>query len=44
VFFIQILQVAPSLHMVQVRKAKGDTLEFQKVKKKHACKDHNRGN
>lgn len=27
----QIFQVAPSLHMVQVRKAKGDTLEFHKV-------------
>nr|CAB3459268.1 unnamed protein product [Digitaria exilis] len=26
----QILQVAPSLHMVEVRKAKGDTLEFHK--------------
>ena len=38
VFFIQILQVAPSLHMVEVRKAKGDTLEFQKVYL--ACKDH----
>lgn len=27
----QVFQVAPSLHMVEVRKAKGDTLEFQKV-------------
>nr|CBX25422.1 hypothetical_protein [Oryza glaberrima] len=27
----EILQVAPSLHMVEVRKAKGDTLEFHKV-------------
>lgn len=27
----QIFQVAPSLHMVEVRKAKGDTLEFHKV-------------
>jgi len=36
VFFIQILQVAPSLHMVEVRKAKGDTLEFQKVTTMHA--------
>jgi hypothetical protein len=35
-FFIQILQVAPSLHMVEVRKAKGDTLEFQKVTTMHA--------
>ncbi|KAF8648584.1 hypothetical protein HU200_064627 [Digitaria exilis] len=26
----QILQVAPSLHMVEIRKAKGDTLEFHK--------------
>ncbi|CAL9105966.1 CBL-interacting protein kinase 32-like isoform X2 [Musa acuminata AAA Group] len=26
----EIFQVAPSLHMVEVRKAKGDTLEFQK--------------
>ncbi|KAJ1264544.1 hypothetical protein BS78_08G009100 [Paspalum vaginatum] len=26
----EILQVAPSLHMVQVQKAKGDTLEFHK--------------
>uniref|UniRef100_K3ZIC0 non-specific serine/threonine protein kinase n=1 Tax=Setaria italica TaxID=4555 RepID=K3ZIC0_SETIT len=26
----EILQVAPSLHMVEVRKAKGDTLEFHK--------------
>uniref|UniRef100_A0A0D9XWL5 non-specific serine/threonine protein kinase n=1 Tax=Leersia perrieri TaxID=77586 RepID=A0A0D9XWL5_9ORYZ len=29
----QILQVAPSLHMVEVRKAKGDTLEFHKFYK-----------
>ncbi|EES16537.2 hypothetical protein SORBI_3008G016200 [Sorghum bicolor] len=29
----EILQVAPSLHMVEVRKAKGDTLEFQKFYK-----------
>lgn len=28
----QIFQVAPSLHMVEVRKAKGDTLEFHKVR------------
>lgn len=27
----QVFQVAPSLHMVEVRKAKGDTLEFHKV-------------
>ncbi|KAG6792598.1 hypothetical protein POTOM_001750 [Populus tomentosa] len=27
----EIFQVAPSLHMVEVRKAKGDTLEFHKV-------------
>lgn len=26
----EIFQVAPSLHMVEVRKSKGDTLEFQK--------------
>lgn len=26
----EIFQMAPSVHMVQVRKAKGDTLEFQK--------------
>ncbi|PKU63013.1 CBL-interacting protein kinase 32 isoform X1 [Dendrobium catenatum] len=30
----EIFQVAPSLHMVEVRKAKGDTLEFQKFYKK----------
>ena len=29
--FYQIFQMAPSLHMVEVRKAKGDTLEFHKV-------------
>ncbi|WVZ88133.1 hypothetical protein U9M48_034683 [Paspalum notatum var. saurae] len=29
----EILQVAPSLHMVQVQKAKGDTLEFHKFYK-----------
>lgn len=28
---LQIFQVAPSLHMVELRKAGGDTLEFQKV-------------
>ena len=28
----EIFQVAPSLHMVQVSKSKGDTLEFHKVK------------
>jgi hypothetical protein len=33
---VQILQVAPSLHMVEVRKAKGDTLEFHKVTTIHA--------
>ncbi|KAJ7960456.1 Non-specific serine/threonine protein kinase [Quillaja saponaria] len=27
----EVFQVAPSLHMVEVRKAKGDTLEFHKV-------------
>lgn len=27
----KVFQVAPSLHMVEVRKAKGDTLEFHKV-------------
>lgn len=32
-FIFQIFQVAPSLHMVEVRKAKGDTLEFHKVLK-----------
>ncbi|XP_072995547.1 CBL-interacting protein kinase 32 [Typha latifolia] len=30
----EIFQVAPSLHMVEVRKAKGDTLEFHKFYKK----------
>ncbi|KAF9597296.1 hypothetical protein IFM89_016437 [Coptis chinensis] len=30
----QVFQVAPSLHMVEVRKAKGDTLEFHKFYKK----------
>ncbi|XP_068661486.1 CBL-interacting protein kinase 32-like [Aristolochia californica] len=29
----QVFQVAPSLHMVEVRKAKGDTLEFHKFYK-----------
>lgn len=29
----EILQVAPSVHMVEVRKAKGDTLEFHKFYK-----------
>ncbi|XP_060216138.1 CBL-interacting serine/threonine-protein kinase 3-like isoform X3 [Lycium barbarum] len=28
----EVFQVAPSLHMVEVRKAKGDTLEFHKAK------------
>lgn len=28
---LQIFEVAPSLHMVEVRKAGGDTLEFHKV-------------
>lgn len=28
----QVFQVAPSIHMVEVRKAKGDTLEFHKVR------------
>nr|QSH71661.1 CBL-interacting protein kinase [Hedychium coronarium] len=27
----EVFQVAPSLHMVEVRKAKGDTLEFHKI-------------
>uniref|UniRef100_M1C2R0 CBL-interacting serine/threonine-protein kinase n=1 Tax=Solanum tuberosum TaxID=4113 RepID=M1C2R0_SOLTU len=27
----EVFQVAPSLHMVEVRKSKGDTLEFHKV-------------
>ncbi|PKA57966.1 CBL-interacting protein kinase 32 [Apostasia shenzhenica] len=27
----EVFQVAPTLHMVEVRKAKGDTLEFQKI-------------
>lgn len=31
----QIFQMAPSLHMVEVRKAKGDTLEFHKVPSSH---------
>lgn len=31
----QVFQVAPSLHMVEVRKAKGDTLEFHKVPSSH---------
>ncbi|KAJ8750009.1 hypothetical protein K2173_013924 [Erythroxylum novogranatense] len=31
--FLQIFQVAPSVHMVEVRKAKGDTLEFHKFYK-----------
>ncbi|RZC79154.1 hypothetical protein C5167_003393 [Papaver somniferum] len=30
----QVFQVAPSLHMVEVRKSKGDTLEFHKFFKK----------
>ncbi|KAF6163893.1 hypothetical protein GIB67_024748 [Kingdonia uniflora] len=30
----EVFQVAPSLHMVEVRKAKGDTLEFHKFFKK----------
>ncbi|XP_048492888.1 CBL-interacting protein kinase 32 isoform X7 [Beta vulgaris subsp. vulgaris] len=30
----KVLQVAPSLHLVEVRKAKGDTLEFHKFYKK----------
>ncbi|PNX60548.1 CBL-interacting serine/threonine-protein kinase 3-like protein [Trifolium pratense] len=30
----EVFQVAPSLHMVEVRKAKGDTLEFHKFYKK----------
>lgn len=30
----EVLQVAPSLHLVEVRKAKGDTLEFHKFYKK----------
>ncbi|KAI9072813.1 hypothetical protein K1719_045216 [Acacia pycnantha] len=29
----EVFQVAPSLHMVEVRKAKGDTLEFHKFYK-----------
>ncbi|GMH11988.1 hypothetical protein Nepgr_013829 [Nepenthes gracilis] len=29
----EVFQVAPSLHLVEVRKAKGDTLEFQKFYK-----------
>lgn len=28
---LQIFEVAPSLHMVELRKAGGDTLEFHKV-------------
>ncbi|KNA04505.1 hypothetical protein SOVF_199070, partial [Spinacia oleracea] len=30
----EVLQVAPSLHLVEIRKAKGDTLEFHKFYKK----------
>uniref|UniRef100_A0A803MY65 non-specific serine/threonine protein kinase n=1 Tax=Chenopodium quinoa TaxID=63459 RepID=A0A803MY65_CHEQI len=30
----EVLQVAPSLHLVELRKAKGDTLEFHKFYKK----------
>ncbi|KAG5629032.1 hypothetical protein H5410_000749 [Solanum commersonii] len=29
----EVFQVAPSLHMVEVRKSKGDTLEFHKFYK-----------
>ncbi|KAJ6691624.1 NON-SPECIFIC SERINE/THREONINE PROTEIN KINASE [Salix purpurea] len=29
----EVFQMAPSLHMVEVRKAKGDTLEFHKFYK-----------
>ena len=28
---LQVFQIAPSLHVVELKKAKGDTLEFQKV-------------
>lgn len=31
VIAFQILEVAPSLHMVELRKSEGDTLEFHKV-------------
>ncbi|XP_059310430.1 CBL-interacting serine/threonine-protein kinase 3-like isoform X2 [Lycium ferocissimum] len=31
----EVFQVAPSLHMVEVRKAKGDTLEFHKIKEEY---------
>ncbi|XP_058743123.1 CBL-interacting serine/threonine-protein kinase 3-like [Vicia villosa] len=31
---IEVFQVAPSLHMVEVKKVKGDTLEFHKFYKK----------
>ncbi|KAI9073121.1 hypothetical protein K1719_044930 [Acacia pycnantha] len=34
----EIFQVAPSLHMVEVRKAKGDTLEFHKFYKNLSTK------
>jgi len=34
-----VFQVAPSLHLVEVRKAKGDTLEFHKVESNFASKD-----
>ena len=33
-FFFQIFEVAPSLYMVEVRKAGGDTLEFHKASNK----------
>jgi len=29
----EVFQVAPSLHMVELRKARGDTLEFHKFHK-----------
>ncbi|KAJ8422823.1 hypothetical protein Cgig2_002919 [Carnegiea gigantea] len=32
----EVFQVAPSLHLVEVRKAKGDTLEFHKVESNFA--------
>ena len=30
-YYLQIYEVAPSLYMVELRKAGGDTLEFHKV-------------
>lgn len=35
----QILEVAPSLYMVEMRKSEGDTLEFHKVSSMQKCVD-----